>query len=277
MGIWDREYLFKEPGLGEKPVVTITLIAITCVLFFFHAIIASTSRIEPISEYLSLLPQKAIDGLEIWRFFTYGFVHRFGDIFIVLINMLMLYIFGKEIEILLGRTRYILLYILAIVFSGVICCAYAYFIGKPAIPFYGSYAPVMAAIVFFTLNFPKQAILFFFIIPMKVWMATVIILAIQVLYCMVYLTTGLAPVLPIAGAFFAYLFFKFEPVIGQIIWHMQRRPLKPTRKADEDLAKIRIEVDMILEKISREGMGSLTKKERKILAKASQLFSRYKK
>lgn len=91
------------------PVVTYSLIGITLAVFLLQLIpgLAITDRLLYAGVY-------SIPGnLEPWRMITSVFVHSTGLIFHVLLNMYTLWIFGQLLEGLLGRWRFLALYLIS--------------------------------------------------------------------------------------------------------------------------------------------------------------------
>src|ERR1700746_3246820 len=64
-------------------------------------------------KWFGLVPAGVIPGLRIWQPFTYLFLHDIGDIWHILLNMFMLWMFGREVELGWGRDRFLLYYFLA--------------------------------------------------------------------------------------------------------------------------------------------------------------------
>lgn len=91
------------------PVVTYTLIGITLAVFVLQLIpgLAVTDRLLYAGVYS--LPA----NFEPWRMLTSVFVHSTGLIFHVLLNMYTLWIFGQLLEGLLGRSRFLVLYLIS--------------------------------------------------------------------------------------------------------------------------------------------------------------------
>lgn len=91
------------------PVVTYSLIGITFAVFLLQLVpgLAITDRLLYAGVYS--LP----GNLEPWRMITSIFVHSTGLIFHVLLNMYTLWIFGQLLEGLLGRWRFLALYLIA--------------------------------------------------------------------------------------------------------------------------------------------------------------------
>ncbi|MFE5670338.1 rhomboid family intramembrane serine protease [Agromyces sp. NPDC056523] len=91
------------------PVVTYSLIGITIVVYLLQLIpgLAVTDRLLYAGVY-------SIPGnFEPWRMLTSVFVHSTGLIFHVLLNMYTLWIFGQLLEGLLGRWRFLSLYLIS--------------------------------------------------------------------------------------------------------------------------------------------------------------------
>jgi len=91
------------------PVVTYALIGITLAVYLLQLIpgLAITDRLLYAGVYS--MP----GNLEPWRMLTSVFVHSTGLIFHVLLNMYTLWIFGQLLEGLLGRWRFLALYLIA--------------------------------------------------------------------------------------------------------------------------------------------------------------------
>ena len=91
------------------PVVTYSLIGITLAVFVLQLLpgLAITDRLLYAGVY-------SIPGnLEPWRMVTSVFVHSTGLIFHVLLNMYTLWIFGQLLEGILGRWRFLALYLIS--------------------------------------------------------------------------------------------------------------------------------------------------------------------
>jgi hypothetical protein len=126
---------------------------------------------------------------------------------------------------------------------------------------------VMAIILYASLLWPNRIILFFLIIPMKMIVASLLIIAIDLFYCIIYFRTGFAPIPPVGACVGAFLIFRFEPAVEGFFLRLSKKQRRlKIRKEDEQRKKI----DDILDKINRYGMRSLTRSEVKLLRKASK-------
>lgn len=154
---------------------TWTLIGVNVIIFLFTASLQTSSPIEFRRLILSfgVIPLYVITWTEPWRLITSMFIH--AGLEHVLLNMFALFIFGPEIEMVLGKPRFLLLYFLSGVMADII---HSYFIliffpfptllTTPAIGASGAIFGVMAAyallfprrtLVVFPLMFPAPAIL----------------------------------------------------------------------------------------------------------------------
>src|SRR6516164_3376077 len=71
-----------------------------------------------VNHEFGLVPLGVIPGLRIWQPFTYIFLH--GDLFHLLINMLMLWMFGRELELMWGKKRFLNYFFLCGVGAGLL-------------------------------------------------------------------------------------------------------------------------------------------------------------
>lgn len=100
--------LTRLTGSGA-PVVTYGIIAVTLFVFVLQLIpgLGVTDRLF----YAGAFSYPAL--FEPWRMLTSVFLHSTGFIFHVLLNMYMLWIFGPQLEAMLGRWRFLALYLLS--------------------------------------------------------------------------------------------------------------------------------------------------------------------
>jgi membrane associated rhomboid family serine protease len=71
-----------------------------------------------IIQKFGLIPDAVVHGLRVWQPFTYIFLH--GGLFHLLINMLMLWMFGRELEQVWGKRRFLNYFVLCGVGAGLI-------------------------------------------------------------------------------------------------------------------------------------------------------------
>jgi membrane associated rhomboid family serine protease len=99
----------------------VKLLALICAGVFLGQTLLSllVPRITSwVNHEFGLVPLGVIPGLRIWQPFTYMFLH--GDLFHLLINMLMLWMFGRELELVWGKKRFLNYFFLCGVGAGLL-------------------------------------------------------------------------------------------------------------------------------------------------------------
>jgi membrane associated rhomboid family serine protease len=275
-----RDYMGPEASrpwtLGQSPAVKGLIVA--NVAIFFASILAFNAilpvffgrqvNVGRLFEWVGLSPPLALGKGYVWQFVTYAFFHRTDEVLHLVFNMLALYFFGREVEALYGTAKFLFLYVAAAVFAG-LCFCLDYHLGAPAI---GASGAVYAVMVVFALHFPFQKVLVFFLLPLEVWIVVLIAIAFD---ASMYLARGsgdnVAHLAHLGGAAFGYLFYRFQHRVESYIEHVEGRMAKKEQAHEEELEA---RVDTILEKINREGMGALSKKELDLLKKASKHYQK---
>ncbi|MBI2899415.1 MAG: rhomboid family intramembrane serine protease, partial [Planctomycetes bacterium] len=182
----------------------------------------------------------------------------------------MLYQWGNELEREMGRARYLVLYFGSAAYGAMMHAAYQYVAlsAAPAISFFG---PVFAVMAAYAWRYPSRTLLFFFVIPMRLRTGVLLTGAVALFYCLVYLHAGLSPVAFLAAGLVALAFHYAEPALDRWVEGLEARR---QRAVAVEGVELRHDVDAILEKISREGLGSLSRRERKLLKRASESMGR---
>ena len=221
--------------------------------------------------------------LKPWTFFTYAFVHF--DLFHLLWNMLFLYFAGQMFLQLFSRKQFIYTYLLAAVFgllvetlSRIIFPGLSY-----SVTLVGASASVMGIFMAIAFYRPKMTVLLFGMFPVKIIVLAMVFLVLDVLS--LSSSGNVAHFAHIGGALFGYLsikypkiLYQFDTVIEQVKKIFKRKPkmkvVHRQYKTDEeynlDKKRRQEEIDRILEKISKSGYESLTKREKDFLFRHSQ-------
>jgi len=152
-----------ENPTHSVPIITYLLIALNIIVFAFQTMLGSSN--EQFIYQFALIPAEvttlSLDG--IFNIFTSmfmhaGFVHIGG-------NMLYLWIFGDNVEDLLGSVRYLIFYIL-----GGTVASIAHIISAPGsqIPTVGASGAIAAVLGAYLVLYPKQKVLT--LIPLGFWL-----------------------------------------------------------------------------------------------------------
>ncbi len=123
------------------------------------------------AEWFGLNPHNVIFGFRVWQPFTYMFLH--AGLWHVGINMLMLWMFGSELENLWGRKEFLRYYMITGVGAGIFSLV-PYFLGVVAgyrgnIPsIIGASGAVYGILLAYAVTYPDRKVLVYMIMPVKV-------------------------------------------------------------------------------------------------------------
>jgi rhomboid family protein len=104
------------------PGVKLLLIA-NFAVFIFEALLyhfSGLSAYVDLVKWFGLVPAGVVPLFRIWQPFTYLFLHDVNSIWHILMNMFMLWMFGRELELVWGRNRFLQYYFLTGVGAGII-------------------------------------------------------------------------------------------------------------------------------------------------------------
>ena len=215
----------------------------------------------------------------VWQPLTYLLLH--DGIWHILINLLMLWMFGREVEYFIGPKAFTRLYVFAGLLGGVLWLLFNLL--QPG-PLVGASAAVLGCVIAFATLFPERELTFlvFFVLPVTIrakYMALIAI-AFDLAPLLTHQTTHVAHLAHLGGAALGYVYIKglgYGTTPRWLVWLQNlkpRRSPKPTPRPQSRDEFIRDEVDPILDKISRDGMHSLTRRERKILESAKDFLQK---
>jgi membrane associated rhomboid family serine protease len=210
-----------------------------------------------------LYPPYAIGKLWLWQFVTYTFLHSIHDPWHIVINMLALWMFGSQVERAMGTRKFLTMYFTAGVFAGVFCCIFT-----PANPILGASGAIFAIEIAFAMFFPNATVIFF-IFPIKAKYLVMIFAGITVFNCLMPTGGNVAHFAHLGGLFYGFLFVRYEPKFSNFLisWQVQQQEKEYKREGE-----LKRKVDQLLDKVNREGMKNLTRKERAFLRNASKTY-----
>ena len=273
-------YTRYEIGFGSRMTPGVKTLIIANAAVFFLQLFSG--------DYLILLfgltPAKALFELHIWQFFTYMFLHSTRDLFHILMNMFILWMFGCEIERHWGTRDFYTYYFATGIGAGLFNV-----LVTPAstMPIIGASGAIFGILLAFGLLFPNREILFMFLIRMKAKHFVLIIGAIEFFSGFGLQRDGIAHFAHLGGMIVGYLMLRLDwrasglsDKLGSIFSRRPRMKIhyggknRHTPDKNEDM---RERIDRILDKINEVGYENLTDEERDILKKASSYFvNRYK-
>ncbi len=207
----------------------------------------------------------AIGKIWLWQFVTYTFLHSVSSPWHIIFNMFVLWMFGSEVERAMGTRKFLTMYFTAGIFAGIFCCIFT-----PNVPIIGASGAIFAVEVAFAMFFPNTNIVLLFLpFPIKAKYLVMAFVGISVVGC--FMPGNISHVAHLGGILYGFLFVRYEPRVSNTILLWQNQQQEKEYKKDEDIKR---HVDALLDKVNREGMKNLTRKERGFLRNASK---RYKK
>ena len=151
------------------PAVTRTLL-IANVAIFGLQVLTQNAFVPAFALWPLASPQyPGAPSFEVWQLVTYGFLH--GDWTHLFFNMFALYMFGGDIERLLGAQRFLQYYLVCVVGAAVAQLIVMNGMSTPPVPTVGASGGVFGLLLAFGMAFPRRRILLIFPpIPMPAWL-----------------------------------------------------------------------------------------------------------
>ena len=229
-----------------------------------------------------------------WTLFTHFFLHSSFDIYHILFNMLVFWMFGRIFQNLMGNPRTVQLFVLAGMAGGL-----AFLLANPLLPTLANHQPLVGAsgaimgfVVGATTLSPTYVVRLFLIGEVSLWMIAAAMITLDIIF--IAGNTG-GRIAHLAGGFMGYLFvsqlqkgndfgswissallaienfFKPKPKSNFKVHTGSGRNASSTKSSKTTFsnAVTQEEIDAILDKITKSGYDSLSKREKDILFKSS--------
>ncbi len=257
--------------VGRVPVYATTIIVALYVLSMIGVAVALASGADGLLEKFRFNTEDALRHGEIWRCFTYAFVNPPDPWFII--SLVMVYIFGRDVEQYLGRKGFVRLYLGFLLLGPSLLLATALVTGQIFTLSHGwaNFAVFLA----FAALYPGAQLLFQ--IPAKVF--AWVLLGLSSLQLLAGRDWPQMLVL-LATAFLAYyairhgsaMKLEFMSRLRPAAGRAGRPRLRVVKDPDSEPVDPHRIIDPLLEKISRDGLASLTRREREQLERARALL-----
>jgi membrane associated rhomboid family serine protease len=140
-------------GRRTTPIVTWSLIAINVIVFLYQLLLSDQQLWRFITDY-GVIPQEISSGEAYLSLVTSMFLH--GGWLHIIGNMLFLWVFGDNIEDIMGHVRYLLFYLLAGLAAGL---AQVFTNPESTIPLIGASGAVSGLLAAYLVCFPHGRIL----------------------------------------------------------------------------------------------------------------------
>jgi membrane associated rhomboid family serine protease len=155
--------------MQNLPPVTRTLLFLNVGVFVLQ-MLTGDLLVGPFALWPFASPQyRGFPDFQVWQLLTYGFLH--GSLTHLLFNMLALYMFGGDIERLLGSRRFLTYYLVCVVGAAVAQLLVLGAVDRPPVPTVGASGGVFGLLLAFGMAFPHRKLMLLFPpIPMPAWL-----------------------------------------------------------------------------------------------------------
>ena len=279
MAYYERTYRFGFGG-GLTTAVKYLLIINGAVYLLQQLIDFVPAGPEPfLIKIFGMHPQGVLVKFQIWQPFTYMFLHSQNDIWHLLFNMLVLWMFGCEVERGLGTRQFVKYYITCGIGAGFFHLIFNF---NSSIPVVGASGAIYGVMMAFAVLYPDRVItlLLFFFLPVQIKAKyLVMIFGGIALFLGVKFgsDSGVAHFAHLGGMAIGFAYLKLDWRLGYIgSWIRKRRGSRSALqklKKQQDMNRVREKVDEILDKINEVGYDKLNDEEKRILHEASKQFS----
>lgn len=259
-----------------------------------------------LNRYFALNPLVGVDqaghafNFQIWQIFTYQFMH--GGFSHIFFNMFMLWMFGMEIENIMGSRKFLFFYLLSGVGAAIFQLFLAPLFSGGLAPTIGASGAVFGIMIAFAMFFPDRLIFLYFLVPVKAKYLIAFLVLIE--FMAVGNMSIVAHLAHLGGAFTAFIFILLDRKHNyniDALFHKFNKFKMPSNfsgktsefrrrttaagfgkkniedakfhEINNDEPKIRVDqkrIDEILDKISANGYQNLTEEEKRILFEASK-------
>jgi membrane associated rhomboid family serine protease len=158
-------------------------------------------------EYLSMIPAAVLHG-RIWTLATYMFMH--GGLMHILFNMLGLFVFGTQVERYMGSREFLLFYLVTGTMAGLFSFLAYWLIGDVFTSLVGASGALFAVELAYAVFFPNSILYLWGILPLRAPVMVLGFTALELVFSVTGLKSGVAHFTHLAGFAFAWLYFRIR-------------------------------------------------------------------
>ena len=254
-----------------------TLVLVNVVVYLLQSL---SGKEDVFFRLFGLVPSSFLSELMIWQPFTYMFFHApfYSSVGIshILLNMLGLWVFGRELEQAWGKNNFLKYYFVTGIGSGLVTFLFQINSDSPVI---GASGAVYGVLLAYGLSYPNRMLYIWGIIPVKsLWL--VIIMGAIAFFGLLGNADGISHVTHISGMVIGYFMLNKKWRWRELLFKIRKKTIEfQVQRHEEKVAKkfmLKKDIDLILDKIQKEGFSSLTSKEKNKLYDASKNMSKQK-
>ena len=225
-------------SIGLPPVTPVVkALMITCCTVWVAEFIAEWALRGNDAIFLfGIVPTLVVHGY-VWQPFTYMFLHATSSPWHLVFNMLVLYMFGADLERHWGGRRFLRYYLVCGVGAGLFVTV-AGLLAHASAPTIGASGAIYGLILAFGIVFAERVVLFMMFFPMKARTLSWILFGIAFFSSWDARSSGVSHVAHLGGIVVGYLYLKRVWNVGEFYrelrWKLRRRKFRVMPPRDED-------------------------------------------
>lgn len=258
-------------GRGVSSAIKILIVANVAVFALENLL-----GIEPLlNRYFGLVPSAVVNDFYIWQLFTYMFLH--SGLWHILINMVVLWMFGSEIERYWGRKEFLGYFFITGIGSAILTTVFTH---TSTIPIVGASGAIYGVLLAYGMMFPNRTIYLYFLIPVKVKYFVMFIGGVAFFSSITNQGGSISHMTHLTGMLIGYIYMKSNVRISNLSRSFGelkiKREVKKAERVRRSYDNVRQEIDSILDRINEVGYENLTDDEKQKLEEASRVISKDK-
>jgi len=210
-------YVIRE----RRPTVTYVLIIVNVLVFLAMYLVGRERMIA----FFGVIPKLLIEEADVLTLVTSMFVH--ADFIHLFFNMWALFIFGRDVEIVFGKSRYLLLYFVSGIAGGLAYAYYGYYLSSSPyskmVPAVGASGAIFGLMASFAVLFPHRPLaMFFYFIPIvaPAYVAIGIIALIQTVLALLLPFSSIAYTAHVGGFVAGYIIGRYYKSRSQRLFYV---------------------------------------------------------
>ena len=253
--------------LGFPPAIS-QLVLINAVVFLLQPLWLDRF----LTSGLALVPTQLVTKGMVWELVTYMFLH--GGLMHLAFNMFGLVIFGADLERWWGSRDFLKYYFVTGVGAGIVHVITTYAFGNPMVPTIGASGAIFGILLAYGMAFPNRQVLLWFVIPVSARTLVIIFGFFELAMAAQHNPgDGVARFAHLGGMLAGFIYLRFESLsfkARRLVRNVRGQVNQARSGRGPSESNLNEEMDRILEKISRDGMGALTPEEKRTLAESAE-------
>ena len=220
-------------------------------------------------QLFGLVPRAVLQEYRLWQTFTYLFLH--GGWIHIIFNMLVLWMFGKDLERDWGKNEFLIFYFVCGIGSGLITVLAN--INSPIV-IVGASGSIYGVLVAYGFTYPNRTVYLYGVFPLKVKYVVLGFGVIAFVASLSITQSKVSHITHLAGMIIGIIYILFNFRWKNIrLWFTKIRLRSIQNKQNNhknEEPHIKMQVDKILDKLNDQGWESLTSQEEEFLTRASK-------